>query len=825
MKAPHVQHPTPEELAAFAVGKVDDAKSQSIVSHLEDCADCRRLAESIPGDSFVARLKEARRGDTSEPPRFNTTLPSILPKEKPAGQGTEVPARLDLPPELAHHPRYRILRELGRGGMGVVYKAEQTLMSRLVAIKVIARSLLERPEALERFQREVKAAARLNHPSIVIAHDAEQAGDLHMLVMEYVEGQSLAQVLQRKGTLPIAYACHFVRQAAEGLQHAFEQGMVHRDIKPQNLMVTAKGKVKILDFGLAKLVSEQTQGTGLTAANAYMGTPDYSAPEQASDARSADIRADIYSLGCTLYCLLAGRPPFQEGTAVKTILAHMAKSPPPLPELHPEVPPELWSVVERMLAKNPDQRYQKPKEIAETLAPFCKFSKEAPPQEAERVHTLSKAPALPVWKKPRWWLAGAALLLGVVVWLFSSGIFVRTKDGTIVLENVPAGAEVIVDGAAMALKTRDGKTIEIGVAPGKKHQLQVKKEGFKVFAKEIEIDAGGREPILVRLDPNLDTAEQKGFVSLFNGKDLTGWVVDSGERDAWRVTDGKLVAQGTQADDLLHQGYLLTERVYADFILRFEFQQMQSLHATSGVALRAVPGETDRDSTPNGINFPFHLTVWLGEHASIEQGRTGALWWVPEMGEPPVRLPDQVADLKQAGDWNAVEIEMRGQSLRVAVNGRDIQNVRLNQHAPLLKHPAIGLNRFAGRLGFLKRQGEARFRHIEIQELSEVKGAAKEPVVLAILFHRARGVPPREIRLYSSGHIDSPHNADTWEMHGNQLIFRWPSRFARGGVWIDTCTISADGRTYSGENQDRAPISGENRSGGDLRDLLRKADK
>jgi tetratricopeptide (TPR) repeat protein len=285
-----------------------------------------------------------------------------------------------LPPELAGHPRYRIVRELGRGGMGVVYQAEQTLMGRPVAIKVISKALLEQPDALERFRREVRAAAQLAHPNIVIAHDAEQAGDLHMLVMEYVEGQSLDQVLKRRGPLPVLHACVYVRQAALGLQHAHEHGMVHRDIKPHNLMLTPKGQIKILDFGLAKAVSEQHPGqTALTALNSFMGTPDYSAPEQATDARSADIRADIYSLGCTLYCLLAGKPPFREETPVKTILAHLEKEPPPLPALRPDVPAELWQVVARMLAKAPAQRYQKPAEVAQALAPFCKAGAKAAP--------------------------------------------------------------------------------------------------------------------------------------------------------------------------------------------------------------------------------------------------------------------------------------------------------------------------------------------------------------------------------------------------------------------------------------------------------------
>ncbi len=173
---------------------------------------------------------------------------------------------LDLPPDLANHPKFRILKELGRGGMGVVYQAEHRIMESIVALKVINRSLVAHPEALERFQREVRAAGKLDHPHIVRALDADCAGAFHLLVMEFIEGQSLFEVLRKKGPLPVPHACHYARQAALGLQFAHEQGMVHRDIKPQNLMLTLRGQVKILDFGLARLASEQKQaGAGLTA--------------------------------------------------------------------------------------------------------------------------------------------------------------------------------------------------------------------------------------------------------------------------------------------------------------------------------------------------------------------------------------------------------------------------------------------------------------------------------------------------------------------------------------------------------------------------------
>jgi tRNA A-37 threonylcarbamoyl transferase component Bud32 len=278
----------------------------------------------------------------------------------------------EVPPELASHAKLTILRELGRGGMGVVYLARQTVMDRQVVIKVINEAVLDNPDTLERFRREVRAAAKLSHPNIVIAHDPEQAGNLHLLVMEYVEGKDLARMVKTEGPLPVVRACNYARQAALGLLHAHERGMVHRDIKPHNLMVTPNGEVNILDFGPAKMVSENRPKQALTAMGAYMGTPAHSAPEQATDASKADIRADLYSLGSTLYFLLAGRPPYREKTQVLTMLAHLEKEPVPLPELRRDVPEELWRVVACLLAKRPAKRYQKPIDAARDLLPFCK---------------------------------------------------------------------------------------------------------------------------------------------------------------------------------------------------------------------------------------------------------------------------------------------------------------------------------------------------------------------------------------------------------------------------------------------------------------------
>jgi eukaryotic-like serine/threonine-protein kinase len=334
------------------------------------------LRELVPLEAYYRRA----RGEDCRPEDYRARFPDLNPAwlaetvTGPNGTGTAdappAPSPVTIPAALIDHPRYRVLRLLGHGGMGAVYQAEHLLMERTVALKIINKSLTTRPDLVERFRREVKAAARLAHPSIVTAYDAEQAGDTHFLVMEYVEGADLARLVGERGPLPVAEACAYARQAALGLQHAYEHGLIHRDVKPLNLMVTPDGQVKILDFGLARLASASQAAGGLTEPGTVMGTADYIAPEQAWDPAAADVRADVYSLGCTLYFLLSGHPPFPEGTVLQKLLAHAERTPTPLAVLRDDVPPGLARVLERMLAKDPTRRYPTPAEVAQALAPF-----------------------------------------------------------------------------------------------------------------------------------------------------------------------------------------------------------------------------------------------------------------------------------------------------------------------------------------------------------------------------------------------------------------------------------------------------------------------
>lgn len=266
---------------------------------------------------------------------------------------------------------YLLLERIGEGGMGTVFKARHRMIDRLVALKVLRKDRLTHPDASKRFEREIKAAAQLAHPNVVTAFDAGQIGDTHYFTMEYIQGIDLGKLSKEKGPLPITDACDYIRQAACGLAHAHEKGMVHRDIKPSNLLLCTKdGVVKILDLGLARLEDADAElpANNLTREGRVVGTVDYLAPEQAINSHRVDIRADLYSLGCTLYQLLAGRVPFKRGNALEKLARHRWEEPKALEKLRPEVPAPVIAVVRRLMAKKPEDRFQTPAELATALA-------------------------------------------------------------------------------------------------------------------------------------------------------------------------------------------------------------------------------------------------------------------------------------------------------------------------------------------------------------------------------------------------------------------------------------------------------------------------
>jgi serine/threonine protein kinase/formylglycine-generating enzyme required for sulfatase activity len=654
MAADSDTHPPADVLRNFGLGKITDDSSSTILGHLEKCDACRQQVASLSGDSFLDRLRAAQG-------RSATPMP-----DKPAGElprkSLQPPATANipgLPPELASHPQYEILKELGRGGMGVVYLARNRQMDRMEVLKVMGQEFLAKEGARQRFEREIRSAARLNHPNVVVAYSVLSLESLLVFAMEYVEGEDLSRVVNDRGPLPVANACYCAYQVALGLQHAHEKQMVHRDIKPQNLILTRAGKkhaVKILDFGLAKANSEKEQQHNLTGEGKMLGTPHYMAPEQIDDASTADIRADIYSLGCTLYCLLSGDAPFTGGSLFAILHAHHTLEAAPLTEVRPEVPEGLAAVVRKMMAKDPARRYQTPDEVAQALIPFIKAK--ATPAAAGQTgvpvaastnvsNSLVDAPpprpaAERAKKKPARRLAAerakrkrlaigigvAAALVVVLIGLWASGIFsvkVQTKDGVIVLENLPADADVQVDGEKVTLKLAgDGKTIEVRVSPGK-HELAIKMPGFTMKTKEVTIAAGERQPVGIRLEP-IVAAEKTGLPPVAAGDASAG---------------GALPKTFTN-----RHGVIALENVPPDAEVRVDDRKVSVTLAGDGktIEVQIAPGKHELDIRMPGFRIVTkEVTIAAGERQPIGI-RLEPIVAPGKTGLPPVAAGDASAD-------------------------------------------------------------------------------------------------------------------------------------------------------------------------------------
>jgi serine/threonine protein kinase len=269
--------------------------------------------------------------------------------------------------------KYKILEPLGTGGMARVYLCEHKFMRRRVAVKVLPASKAQDTAARERFYREARAVAALDHPNIVRAYDIDQDGDLHFLIMEHIDGPNLQDLVKQQGPLDIGTAANFIRQAALGLQHAHERaGLIHRDVKPGNILVDRGGVIKVLDLGLARFFHDANDQLTKEFDEKVLGTADYLAPEQVADGARVDIRADIYSLGATFYFILTGLPPFgKEAPSALKRIWHQVRQPKPVQSLRPDLSPDLAQIVARMMSKEPAKRYQTPLEVAEALAPWA----------------------------------------------------------------------------------------------------------------------------------------------------------------------------------------------------------------------------------------------------------------------------------------------------------------------------------------------------------------------------------------------------------------------------------------------------------------------
>ncbi len=363
--------PDSEKLKALSLGRLSTDESNDLISHVESCESCRLDLETVNDveDSLIASLRD---GDVLAP--FDSEPDCQLAMAKALG----ALADLDQSAEVTTLPRqigeYEIVRPLGRGGMGSVYLAKHTKLGRQVALKVLAHHRLGDKRHRDRFEAEMRAIGRLSHPNIVTAHDARDVGDTAVLITEYIEGFDLGQLLQRTGPISVADASEIIRRVAVALEYTSRQGFVHRDVKPSNVMLGRNGEVKLLDLGLARFQIADADRPEMTGTGQAMGTADFVAPEQITDSRTVDVRADIYALGCTLFKLLTGSAPFDDdrhATVFAKMTAHVSTTPPSVAELCPDAPKELVDLVDAMLAKDPNRRPQSPMEVAQELAPLA----------------------------------------------------------------------------------------------------------------------------------------------------------------------------------------------------------------------------------------------------------------------------------------------------------------------------------------------------------------------------------------------------------------------------------------------------------------------
>jgi serine/threonine protein kinase len=376
--------PSRNDLAAFSRGDLPPAALEAIAEHLSACAHCLTTVESLAEDEpsgfrdFRRWLQGADPVCSAADPEYRRMEQAVLAascaEREPQSLDNDVPAPVPTPPFALG--QYQVVEKIGEGGMGSVFRAVHPRLKKEFAIKIVrAECRAANPRAAARFRREMEAIGRLDHNNIVRATDAGEADGLHYLVMELITGIDLARLVRVRGPLSVTDACELVRQVATGLQCAHEHGLVHRDVKPSNLVLSAKGEVKILDLGLALFSRNDPTAGELTMSGEAMGTPDYMAPEQWEASHAVDIRADIYSLGCALYTLLVGRAPFaapRYSSIPRKMAAHVGELVSPVSSHRQDVPVAVERFLERMVAKEPGDRPPIPAEVAQALAPFAR---------------------------------------------------------------------------------------------------------------------------------------------------------------------------------------------------------------------------------------------------------------------------------------------------------------------------------------------------------------------------------------------------------------------------------------------------------------------
>ncbi|WP_435007921.1 family 16 glycoside hydrolase [Tundrisphaera lichenicola] len=587
---------------------------------------------------------------------------------------------------------YLVLEKRGQGGMGVVFKARERATGKVVALKILLPSFGRDREAVLRFRREYEVAAQLVHPNIVSALDASEDRGVQYLTMEYVEGHDLDDLVREVGPLPIKMSLHCVIQAARGLAAAHARGIIHRDVKPGNLMLDPGGMVRVLDLGLARVIEASNPlargaGATLTQSGAYMGTVDFIAPEQADDSKRADHQADIYSLACTLYFLLAGRPPFEGETILKRLMAHQQQPAPSLHAVRDDVPSALEAAYQTMMAKRPADRPRSMAEVIELLE-SCRTT----PNEAKEARASLRNFAETVMKRASPRKRG---------WGVDASVFARPSESRGLRFDPDLKLEDLVMDYREEAKPRSLDEDELPpllprIASPRRRSRRLKfRPSIRLMT--LGVMAIGAYVFFPKLDRNpvisprpalkKVAASPEEFRPLFAGNDLKGWAPIDGSLGDWSLKDGVLESTPFEGKPA---AFLASERTYSDFSLRLEVQT--SAGANGGFMMMSPARAGEARS--------------FAEMLDIGASRTGETWlWADGGSFRKVPVPRLV--LKSDGGWNLVEVERRGGLITIKVDGQVVHDHFAGVQGPR----SIGFQNYPGK-------GVVRYRNASIKDLT-----------------------------------------------------------------------------------------------------------